>query len=321
MRLNGILKTLLFLSVAINSLLSFSQKTIFPLDTLEKNNKKIILFSNNRWLYLDEYYASIKRDSMDVYSKNWETKDIFAYLSERGKPIEYAPFDMTSLEPDNFILPRCGKLFRGFENHHTGLDIGLKMGDSVVAAFDGRVRYAQYHSRGYGNMVIIRHANGLETWYAHLSKIIVHCNDEVESGQLIGLGGMTGRATSPHLHLEARYHDKPFDPQSFIDLEHHCLRDDIFYQSSYTNGKQTHHKKNTDSLNSVNAALPKVIKIKPDKGKNKSSSRTAHTHTIKFGETLFGIAKQNHTSVQAICEANHITVKTVLNPGRKLIIP
>ena len=319
---------LFFIFFASNSFQSFGQKSGVPTDTLMKNNKQIILFSNNRWFYMDDLMATSKADTFDVCSKNWEINDIFAYLNERGKINEYPAFDLLSLDPDNFTMPRYGKLYRGFEKHHTGLDIGLKLGDSVIAAFDGKVRFAQYNSQGYGNMVIIRHKNGLETWYAHLSKILVSSNQEVTSGQLIGLGGMTGRATSPHLHLEARYHDRPFDPLSFIDLEHHLLRDDIPYRSLLVNKNQSDSKKNNTTSNSAladtlknNHPVPIITIAKSPKNKKEAPSRSSHTYKIQKGDTLFKIAKKNHITVHTLCEANHITADTKLNLGKKLIIP
>jgi len=291
------------------------QKNYFPIDTIEHNNKKVVLFSNNRWFFLDE--LSEPKDSIEEYNKNWENKDIFGYLNERGKPSENFYFDITTIEANQFVMPRIGKLYRGFENHHDGLDIGLKMGDSVIAAFDGKVRYAQYHNRGYGNMVIIRHPNGLETWYAHLSKILVKVNQHVKAGELIGLGGMTGRATSPHLHFETRYHDRSFDPLSFIDYDNHALLADIPFKSYFKNGNSP-FLNNNDSIKDTNKVFVQKNKIN---NKKYSTKKSSGVYIIKQGDSLYSIAKKNHTTVQTICTLNKITTKTILKKGRRLIVP
>ncbi len=293
-----------------------SQNAFYPIDTIEHNNKKVVLFSNNRWFFMDD--PQFKKDTIEEYNSHWETKDIFAYLNERGRSNDYYNFDLTTVNPDNFTMPRIGKFYRGVESHHSGLDIGLKMGDSVIAAFDGKVRYAQYHNRGYGNMVIIRHPNGLETWYAHLSKIKVKENQYVKSGDLIGLGGMTGRATSPHLHFESRYHDRAFDPLTFIDYDHHKLSDDIPYKSLFINGRQplTNPKdsaKSNDSIHINSTVKKQTTIVKPKK--------PVKFYVIKQGDTLSAIAKKNHITVNAICQANNITVKTMLKSGKKIMIP
>ncbi|MFM7751320.1 MAG: peptidoglycan DD-metalloendopeptidase family protein, partial [Opitutaceae bacterium] len=119
---------------------------------------------------------------------------------------------------------------------HHGLDLGLHTGDSVMAAFDGVVRYAQFNKGGYGNCVIIRHLNGLETLYGHLSKLEVLPNQYVSGGQLIGLGGSTGHSMGPHLHFETRYKDFSFNPQIFIDVENQSLLNDtlVLSKSDFT---------------------------------------------------------------------------------------
>ncbi|MGY8988335.1 MAG: M23 family metallopeptidase, partial [Flavobacteriales bacterium] len=107
-----------------------------------------------------------------------------------------------------------GKVF------HKGLDIDLRKGDMVKAAFDGKVRYSKFNNGGYGNLIIIRHLNGLETYYSHLTKINVKPNQIVKAGDCIGTGGNTGaRWTGDHLHFEMRYMDIAFNPVLAINLD------------------------------------------------------------------------------------------------------
>jgi hypothetical protein len=167
------------------------------------------------------------------------------------------------------------------------MDLSLKKGDTVKAAFDGVVRYAKFNRGGFGNLVIIRHYNGLETYYAHLSKLIVTTNQLVKASDVIGLGGSTGRSRSPHLHFEVRYKDIPLDPQRVIDFEANKLISPtlpitriMFYPSDY-DGKAVYY-------------------------------------TIRSGDTLGLIAKKYHTSVKELCGLNKMRTGTALRVGRSL---
>jgi len=87
---------------------------------------------------------------------------------------------------------------------HNGLDLKVNIGDTIVAAFDGKVRIVKYERRGYGKYVVIRHDNGLETVYGHLSKQLVEENQLVKAGEVIGLGGNTGRSTGSDINLQVK---------------------------------------------------------------------------------------------------------------------
>ena len=106
---------------------------------------------------------------------------------------------------------------------HHGVDIALRTGEPIHAAFGGTVRIAS-RMGGYGNCVVVRHPNGLETLYGHLSKINVHANQQIAAGEVIGLGGSTGNSTGPHLHFECRFLYQPFDPEWILDFKSHNLR-------------------------------------------------------------------------------------------------
>jgi murein DD-endopeptidase MepM/ murein hydrolase activator NlpD len=104
--------------------------------------------------------------------------------------------------------PRWGRM-------HYGLDLDLDTGDPVVSAFEGLVRISQW-SDSYGNVVVVRHPNGLETLYAHLNERKVLSGQYVQAGELLGLGGNTGRSFGAHLHWEIRYLGNPFDPNYVV---------------------------------------------------------------------------------------------------------
>ncbi len=114
--------------------------------------------------------------------------------------------------------------------YHLGVDINLETGDSVKTCFDGKVRIAQW-SKTYGNVVVVRHSNGIETYYAHLSKLHVKVGQDVTAGDVLGLGGNTGHSHGSHLHFETRFRGQPFDPGMIIDFDRKCLKGDTYYLS------------------------------------------------------------------------------------------
>lgn len=159
--------------------------------------------------------------------KCWTPYDINPYMVSRAEVPECIPLVLVdSLECD-FVVPFNGRVTSPFgpRRHriHKGTDIDLETGDSVMCAFDGVVRVAQY-SGGYGNVVVVRHFNGLETIYAHLSKLNVAPGQRVSAGELIGMGGQTGRATGSHLHFEIRYLGFALDSAFLIDWDSGVLR-------------------------------------------------------------------------------------------------
>jgi murein DD-endopeptidase MepM/ murein hydrolase activator NlpD len=170
---------------------------------------------------------------------------------------------------------------------HKGVDIRLQRGDTVRAAFDGIVRVTKYERRGYGNVVVVRHANGLETIYGHLSKILVAVNQKVKAGELVGLGGNTGRSTGPHLHYEMRYRGEAFDPSCIVD---------------FANGRLKH-----DTLVLTRKNFEYLIEM-----------RKIKWCTVRKKETLGHIAIRYHTTVKKLCKLNHITPKTMIRAGQKL---
>ena len=170
---------------------------------------------------------------------------------------------------------------------HYGIDIKLFKGDTVRAAMDGLVRVTKYDRHGYGNVVVIRHKGGLETIYGHLSKVLVDTDSYVKEGQVIGLGGNTGRSTGSHLHFEMRYMGEPFNPWSFYNFRDQELK--------------------SDTLMLTRSNFEYLIDI-----------RKAKYCTIRSGDTLGGLAMRYHTSVRKLCQLNHISSRTLLRIGRKL---
>ncbi len=159
----------------------------------------------------------------------WDTKHIFPYGDSLYKCETQTALDFSPATSGDFTFPIIGPITSPYgwrdTAFHRGIDIDLNRGDTVRCAFMGMVRFAGKDG-GYGNMVVVRHYNGLETVYAHLWKIKVKPGDIVNSGQLLGLGGSTGNSTGTHLHFETRFRGIAIDPAYFIDYQTHLLRAD-----------------------------------------------------------------------------------------------
>jgi murein DD-endopeptidase MepM/ murein hydrolase activator NlpD len=208
-----------------------------------------------------------------------------------------------------FVFPCINKTyvcsFYGMRNGrmHTGMDIKQKLGDSIIAAWDGIVRMAQKNYYAYGNIVVIRHSNGLETLYAHLSDIHVKENQAVKAGELIGCAGKTGRATTEHLHFETRFLYEHFDPQTIIDFNTFSLYSDTLYVS---NGKFS----NQNFLTQDSLKTEEIISFEIPSSQN--------IYIVKKGDTLYAIAKKYNIGINDICQLNNIEQKSMLYIGQKL---
>ena len=178
---------------------------------------------------------------------------------------------------------------------HYGLDLAQPTGEPIYASFDGVVRISKFN-RSYGNLVIIHHDNGLETYYAHMSKRHVNAGDRVKSGQIIGLCGNTGRSYGSHLHFEIRYMGNAMNPENVID----CSTHDLISQT----------------LTLTSSSFRKVAKS----GAKGSGGGTASNgwYRVRQGDTLEKIARRNGTTVKKLCQLNGISQNKVLHPGDRL---
>ncbi|MDO4771282.1 M23 family metallopeptidase [Porphyromonas sp.] len=191
---------------------------------------------------------------------------------------------------------------RRFRRMHYGIDLKLQVGDTVRAAFDGKVRVVDFERKGYGNYVVIRHPNGLETVYGHLSKHLVGPDQIVRAGEPIALGGNTGRSTGPHLHFETRFMGIPINPEEIIDFDNGIpLRDAYVFVKA----------KSFRGLSGTNQLARK---------KSSGNGSKIVVHKIKQGDTLSTIAAKYGTSVNQICKLNRITTKSLLKIGKSLRI-
>lgn len=237
----------------------------------------------------------------DLIASNWIVNQIFAYRDVKEIPLNICIQLVDSLH--SFILPVEGKVWNGFGPRgtriHKGVDIGLNHGDPVKTAFDGVVRHAARNRHGYGNIVVIRHFNGLETYYAHLSRINVKPGDQVKAGDIIGLGGSTGRSRGSHLHFEVRYFDKAFDPEKIICFETGELKaSSIYLDDEFLTTRTRLTAKSRPQVESVGSE--EIF------------------HTVKKGDTLSKIAQKYGITIAAICRLNNIRPKNIIKPGQVL---
>lgn len=223
----------------------------------------------------------------------WNTGSIFERSTMAALLSDTVRLCLTHSACDN-AMPVCGDLTSPFGPRrgrmHCGIDLELDKGDPVLAAFEGLVRISRYNST-FGNVVVVRHSNGLETLYAHLSERKVEVGDHVEAGTVLGLGGSTGRSTGDHLHFEVRYLDQPIDPQLVFDLEQ-------------------------GDLKVRELELHKGIFAQIEKARATASAR--RYHTVRRGDTLSSIARRNGTTVSRLCKLNRIGTRSTLRVGQRI---
>lgn len=222
-----------------------------------------------------------------------------------------------------------------FRRQHKGIDINANKGDTIRAAFDGKVRVVEFQRGGYGNVVVIRHANGLETVYGHHSKNLVKAGDVVKAGTPIGLAGRTGRSTGVHLHFETRLLGEYIDPAKLFDFENQDVTGDFYVfrgrgrgtllgkhdpNAAKLNGSEL--AENAEDAESVESTEEEVTYLSSEDAKNQQraqrAARNTRTHKVRKGETLSSIAKKRGTTVAKLCRANGISTKTKLRVGQIL---
>ena len=205
---------------------------------------------------------------------------------------------------------------------HKGLDIKVYIGDTIRAAFSGKVRIVRYEPRGYGKYVVIRHDNGLETVYGHMSAQLVRENQEVRAGDVIGLGGNTGRSTGSHLHFETRLCGVALNPALMFDFKNQDVVDNFytFRKSSYDNESAQATRLRGVSGTAVaepRANTTEMASVTQTK-RNTTASGNSRFHKVNKGETLYSIARKRGTTVDKLCKLNHIGKNFRLTPGQVL---
>lgn len=274
-------------AVAMVSLNSFSQDLIARQAPIDKKLKTVDSLALQKQIRAEqsEYPA------LSLYP-NWNNQYVHAYgnaIIPDTYTIDLTGFHMPT--PSTKITSPFGPRWRRM---HNGLDLKVNIGDTIVAAFDGKVRIVKYERRGYGKYVVIRHDNGLETVYGHLSKQLVEENQLVKAGEVIGLGGNTGRSTGSHLHFETRFLGIAINPIYMFDFPKQDIVADT-YTFRRTQGSKRAGSHDTQVADG-----------------------TIRYHKVKSGDTLSRIAKLRGVSVSTLCKLNRIKPTTTLRIGQVL---
>lgn len=281
----------------------------------------------NTTRFLEDLFNEEEEPEFDIYTEGWDSHLVNCY---NGVNVP----QRAVIDVSNFSMPHPGYITspygyrRRFRRMHKGVDLKLNVGDTVRSAFDGRVRVRNFERRGYGNYVVIRHTNDLETVYGHLSAFLVQDGDYVRAGQPIALGGNTGRSTGPHLHFETRYMGYAINPCAIFDFANQTTHTD-----QYTFDKNTYQDaRNYDpAANSQYAA--EYLRQNPSRpaprnnysalgGNNGNNSGRASsspaTYRVRRGDSLSRIASRNGTTVSRLCRLNGISANAKLQIGQRL---
>ncbi len=229
------------------------------------------------------------------------------------------------IDVSKFCMPHPGYVTspygyrRRFRRMHKGIDLKAFTGDTIRAAFDGKIRVTNYERRGYGYYVVIRHTNDLETVYAHLTKFLVEDNQYVRAGDPIGLAGNTGRSFGSHLHFETRYMGYAINPAAIFDFANQTTHTD-----QYTFDKSTYTKARNYSANESRAYEAKFRAENKDKyakqAKSSSSSGGSKYYKVRKGDSLSKIAARNGTTVKRLCRLNGLKASSTIRAGQRIRI-
>ena len=207
---------------------------------------------------------------------------------------------------------------------HKGIDIKVYIGDTIRAAFPGKVRMVKYEAAGYGKYVVIRHQNGLETIYGHMSNWLVKEDEVVKAGQPIGLGGNTGRSTGSHLHFETRLCGVALNPALMFDFRNQDIVDDYYmfrkdrYESESIAANQLRGKVGNGSYTAAEVRGEKTQANNAKKERIENKNSEIRYHKVAAGETLYSIAKRRKVTVDDLCRLNHLTRDIKVRPGQLL---
>ncbi len=250
-----------------------------PTNQLVQISEKILI--DSIWVTAFEYYSSWDSQKINIYDFN--PKDF-------KDTVNIKLFDQ--FFGTNWNLPLSETRitsefgFRRYRWHH-GTDLRLATGDPIFSTFDGIVRIKSYDRNGYGYYVVVRHKNGLETLYGHMSKISVEIGQEVKSGEIIGLGGSTGRSSGPHLHYEIRYQGLSINPTEIFDFNLGRIKTELYAITS--------------------SSFDHVLK-----------AQEAVYHRVRSGENLSVIANRYGVRVSTLTRLNNLTTRSILRVGQRL---
>lgn len=257
----------------------------------------------------------LESPSADLYA-NWDNK----YAHKATELPETFNIDLR-----HFTMPTTSRVITSnfgsrWGRQHKGLDIKVYIGDTIRAAFSGKVRIVRYERGGYGKYIVIRHNNGLETIYGHLSQQLVEENQDVRAGDVIGLGGNTGRSTGSHLHFETRLCGVALNPALMFDFREQDVTGDYyaFNRASYDAESATATRLRGKQDGSTLAKNDAGDDFSTNQRTTSGLDDQVQYHKVAKGETLETIARKRGVTIDQICKLNHIKKTMRLRPGQIL---
>jgi len=328
--------TLFALGISAQNMQSASNYSKMHNDLLAKQNRvKDQIRVQEAQKYAADLYEECEPEP-DIYTEGWDS-DLVNCYKDANVP------NTKVLDVRHYVMPIKGNYVTShygyrpqFGRTHKGIDLRSAIGDTVYSAFSGRVRLTRFERGGYGFYVIVRHENGLETVYGHLSRFLVKPNQYVKAGQPIALSGNTGRSTGPHLHFETRFMGYAINPEAIFDFANRCTHTDsyTFSKSNYTKARDyAPSKRYAAAKKSVAPAEEKeTAASKSTRSSKKDSQVTASTRStkqsreksrstyqVKKGDNLTKIAANNGLTVKELKKMNNLNSDNV-EEGRVLKI-
>ena len=246
--------------------------------------------------------------------QEWDNR----YAHKRTQMPETFKIDLSHLcmrTPGRVVTSNFGN---SWGRPHKGLDIKVYIGDTIRAALSGKVRIVRYEAGGYGKYIVIRHPNGLETIYGHLSEQLVSENQSVKAGEVIGLGGNTGRSTGSHLHFETRLCGVALNPALMFDFRNQDVTGDYYvYNVNTYDEESVEATRLRGKVGNGGYTRDLVQNGEPGSYKDKKHADNDELlyHKVKNGETLASIAKLRGVTVEKICSLNHLSANAKVRPG------
>ena len=313
--------TLCVLGISAQNMQSASSFSKMHNDLLAKQNRvKDQIRVQEAQKYAADLYEECEPEP-DIYTEGWDS-DLVNCYKDANVP------NTKVLDVRHYVMPVKGNYVTShygyrpqFGRTHKGIDLRSAVGDTVYSAFSGRVRLTRFERGGYGFYVIVRHENGLETVYGHLSRFLVKPDQYVKAGQPIALSGNTGRSTGPHLHFETRFMGYAINPEAIFDFANRCTHTDsyTFSKSTYTKARDyapsrryaASKKSVTEEKEPTKAKPAKKEQQQPVASTRKSTKESREdsrsTHKVREGENLTKIAAQNGLTVAQLKKLNGLT--------------